>query len=79
MSCLSWNCHGIAKPRTVRFLKEIVKQPRPSLIFLSETLVKKIKLKTSVKQYTMQIVLLWMLIKMEKDCLLCGKMREQLQ
>ncbi|KAK1354012.1 hypothetical protein POM88_047268 [Heracleum sosnowskyi] len=43
MSLLVWNCRGLANPRTIRFLKEIVKHNRPSLIFLSETLVKKNK------------------------------------
>lgn len=41
MSCLAWNCRGLAKPRAVRFLKEIISQLRPNLIFLSETLVKR--------------------------------------
>ncbi|XP_074360858.1 uncharacterized protein LOC141701117 [Apium graveolens] len=40
MSILSWNCHGLANPRTVRLLLDIDQQYRPSLIFLSETLVK---------------------------------------
>lgn len=40
MSFLVWNCHGLANPRAVRFLKEIISQLRPCLIFLSETLVK---------------------------------------
>lgn len=41
MSLLAWNCRGLGKPRTVQFLKEIVQQLKPSLIFLSETLAKK--------------------------------------
>ncbi|XP_074337125.1 uncharacterized protein LOC141674298 [Apium graveolens] len=44
MSLLAWNCRGLAKPRAVRFLKEIVYQYRPCIIFL-ETLgkIKKIE------------------------------------
>ncbi|XP_074362468.1 uncharacterized protein LOC141702742 [Apium graveolens] len=41
MSILAWNCRGLANPRAVRFLKELVKQFRRSLVFLSETLVEK--------------------------------------
>lgn len=41
MSLLAWNCRGLAKPPAVRFLKEINKQYRPNIIFLSETLVKR--------------------------------------
>ena len=41
MSFIAWNCRGLAKPETVRFLREINKQIRPSVIFLCETLVKK--------------------------------------
>ncbi|XP_074369830.1 uncharacterized protein LOC141711313 [Apium graveolens] len=40
MSILSWNCRGLANPRIVRLLLDIDQQYRPSLIFLSETLVK---------------------------------------
>ncbi|XP_074346760.1 uncharacterized protein LOC141685565 [Apium graveolens] len=43
MSLLAWNCRGLAKPRTVRFLKEIIQQVRPNLIFFSEILVKQNK------------------------------------
>lgn len=43
MSCLAWNCHGLANPRTVRFLKEIINQLRPNLVFLSETMVRREK------------------------------------
>ncbi|KAL8154887.1 hypothetical protein AgCh_000296 [Apium graveolens] len=40
MSILSWNCRELANPRIVRLLLDIDQQYRPSLIFLSETLVK---------------------------------------
>lgn len=43
MSLLAWNCRGLANPSTVRFLKKITRQIRPSLIFLSEMLVLKNK------------------------------------
>lgn len=42
---LSW----LANPRTIRFLQEIVNQFRPSLIFLSETLVKQQKVNSVCK------------------------------
>lgn len=38
MSCLSWNCRGLGSPRTVRVLKDLVKNRKPSLVFLIETL-----------------------------------------
>lgn len=44
MSLLVWNCRGMVNTRAVRILKEIGQQQRPSLIFLSETLVRKNKI-----------------------------------
>ncbi|XP_017233198.1 uncharacterized protein LOC108207248 [Daucus carota subsp. sativus] len=44
MSFLAWNCRGMAKSRAIRFLKEIINQLRPNIIFLSETLVLKNKI-----------------------------------
>ncbi|XP_074352985.1 uncharacterized protein LOC141692145 [Apium graveolens] len=49
MSFLVWNCRGLAQPRAVRFLKEIIQQLRPNLVFLSETLVKKEKIEKICK------------------------------
>lgn len=43
MSIIAWNCRGLGQSRTVRFLKEINQQIKPSFIFLSETLAKKNK------------------------------------
>ncbi|XP_060964189.1 uncharacterized protein LOC133033466 [Cannabis sativa] len=40
MSLLSWNCRGLGNPRVVQFLKEIVFQKRPTIIFLCETICK---------------------------------------
>ncbi|XP_074342351.1 uncharacterized protein LOC141679878 [Apium graveolens] len=40
MSLLAWNCRGLGKSHTVRFLKETINYYRPNIIFLSETLVK---------------------------------------
>ncbi|XP_074378628.1 uncharacterized protein LOC141720172 [Apium graveolens] len=50
MSLLSWNCRELANPRTVRFLNEINSQYRPSILFLSETLVKKNKVERVSKK-----------------------------
>lgn len=44
MSLLSWNYRGPGKPRTIRFLKELTQQMKPSIIFLSETLSKNNKI-----------------------------------
>ncbi|XP_074369831.1 uncharacterized protein LOC141711338 [Apium graveolens] len=49
MSFIAWNCHGLAQPRAVRFLQEINKQIRPSVIFFSETLVKRNKIEKVCK------------------------------
>lgn len=43
MSLLAWNCCGLGKPQIVHFLKEIAKQTKPGLIFLSKTLANKSK------------------------------------
>jgi exonuclease III len=37
MSLLSWNCQGLRKPRTVRVLRQLVKEKSPCLVFLMET------------------------------------------
>lgn len=50
MSLIAWNCHGLGKPRTVRFLKEIAQQQKPSFIFLSETLTNKNKVEKICKE-----------------------------
>lgn len=50
MSCIAWNCRGLANLRTVRFLKEIVTQFRPNLIFLSEILVNKSRVEVVCKE-----------------------------
>lgn len=49
MSVLVRNCRGLDKPQTICFLKEITQQKKPSIIFLSETLVKKEKVKELCK------------------------------
>lgn len=38
MNCLSWNCRGLGSPRTVRALRDLVKEVKPSFIFLMETI-----------------------------------------
>ncbi|XP_060965524.1 uncharacterized protein LOC133034451 [Cannabis sativa] len=40
MSLLSWNCRGLGNPRIVQFLKEIVFQKKPNVVFLCETICK---------------------------------------
>jgi exonuclease III len=37
MSILSWNCWGLGNHRSVRDLCRLVKEKRPSLVFLMET------------------------------------------
>ncbi|XP_074360757.1 uncharacterized protein LOC141701008 [Apium graveolens] len=41
MSCISWNCHGLGNLWAVQFLTKIVLQKKPNIIFLSEILCKK--------------------------------------
>lgn len=50
MSLLAWNCRGLDNPRAVRFLEEIINQTRPSIVFLSEALVKKAKIEKIKRQ-----------------------------
>lgn len=45
MSMLAWNCRGLGNPPTIRLIKNIGHQKRPSIIFLSETPVKKKQVK----------------------------------
>jgi exonuclease III len=44
MSFLSWNCRGLGNPQTVRDLHRLVKEKRPSLVFLMETKSQSIRL-----------------------------------
>ncbi|KAK1382242.1 Endonuclease/exonuclease/phosphatase family protein [Heracleum sosnowskyi] len=37
MNVLSWNCRGVGLPSSIRFLKDVIRQERPSVIFLCET------------------------------------------
>jgi exonuclease III len=41
MSLISWNCRGLGNPRTVRDLSQMVKEKKPSFLFLMETISKK--------------------------------------
>ncbi|XP_074346246.1 uncharacterized protein LOC141685021 [Apium graveolens] len=38
MNCLSWNCRGLGNPRTVRVLGDLLKDRKPDILFLSETI-----------------------------------------
>jgi hypothetical protein len=46
MSCLSWNCRGLGNPQTVRVLHQLVKERKPSLVFLMETLCSQKKMES---------------------------------
>jgi exonuclease III len=39
MSILSWNCRGLGNLRTVRDLCRLVKEKRPNMVFLMETML----------------------------------------
>lgn len=39
MNCLSWNCRGLGNSRTVRVLGDHIRERRPDILFLSETIV----------------------------------------
>lgn len=38
MNCVSWNCRGLGQPRTIRALSDLVRDHRPEILFLSETI-----------------------------------------
>ncbi|XP_074374197.1 uncharacterized protein LOC141714582 [Apium graveolens] len=38
MNCLGWNCRGLGNSRTVRALNDLVKNRKPDILFLSETI-----------------------------------------
>lgn len=44
ISYLAWNCRGLANPRAIRILLDLVSTHKPSLVFLSETLALKNRL-----------------------------------
>jgi exonuclease III len=39
MSILSWNCRGLGNPRVVRDLHHMVKEKKPTMVFIMETKV----------------------------------------
>ncbi|XP_030498113.2 uncharacterized protein LOC115713770 [Cannabis sativa] len=41
MNVLSWNCHGLGNPWAIQFIKDLIVQKKPNLVFLCETLSKK--------------------------------------
>lgn len=38
MSYISWNCRGVGNPRTVRALNDLIRDHKPSFIFVIETI-----------------------------------------
>ncbi|KAK1366218.1 hypothetical protein POM88_041779 [Heracleum sosnowskyi] len=44
MSTVSWNCQGMGPPWKLRFLQDVIRQERPSIVFLCETLSNKEKM-----------------------------------
>lgn len=38
MNCLSWNCRELGNPRTIRVLGDLIRDHRPNLVFLIETI-----------------------------------------
>lgn len=43
MSLVSWNCRGLGNPQAIRFLKDLLVQKRPNIVFLCETYFSKEK------------------------------------
>jgi exonuclease III len=41
MSIISWNCRGLGNPRTVHDLNQMVREKKPSFLFLIETISRK--------------------------------------
>lgn len=44
MSSLSWNCQDMGPPWKLQFLHDVVRQERPSIVFLCEKLSNKEKM-----------------------------------
>ena len=44
MSIIGWNCRGLGNPQTFQFIKDIVCQKKPNILFLCETMCKKDKI-----------------------------------
>lgn len=44
MIIISWNCRGLRNPRTVRYLRRMVKVKRPNMVFLMETKLRQEKM-----------------------------------
>ncbi|GLT62153.1 hypothetical protein SLA2020_348110 [Shorea laevis] len=44
MNLLSWNCRGLGNPQTVRNLRLLVEDKRPTVLFLMETKLQRIKM-----------------------------------
>uniref|UniRef100_A0A803PDL7 Reverse transcriptase domain-containing protein n=1 Tax=Cannabis sativa TaxID=3483 RepID=A0A803PDL7_CANSA len=50
MNILSWNCRGLGPPWTIQFLKDLVGQKKPMIVFLCETLCDKKKVEIVSRQ-----------------------------
>ncbi|KAK1381475.1 hypothetical protein POM88_028219 [Heracleum sosnowskyi] len=44
MSVLSWNCRGVGLPWNIQFLTHVIRQKKPTLIFLCETVIRRSKM-----------------------------------
>ena len=56
MNGVSWNCHGLGRPRAVLELTEMVKQRSPSFVFLMETRSKDKFLKNLCRKFKLKNV-----------------------
>lgn len=54
MSILSWNCQGLGAPWKVQLLQDVIRQERPSVIFLCETLSSKKQMESIRMQINFQ-------------------------
>lgn len=53
MSCLSWNCQGLGNLRAVRALGNLLRDFRPTLVFLIETKLDDIGIDKLKEQFNM--------------------------
>lgn len=59
MNTINWNCQGMGSPWKIQFLQDVIRQQRPSFVFLCETLSSKKKMewvRTRLKWQEMIVV-----------------------
>ena len=51
MSIIVWNCRGLGNPQTIRELRDLIRAQDPAAMFIAETWLDEVRLKSLLKNY----------------------------